>query len=88
MNYTEQFDKLYELTRLEIINKVREIGKDSKVGFKTIKIDNEWEATLPDGKIIFELGEDNVFDFYGYSYSYSALDIQELCGLADYVKIF
>lgn len=88
MNYTEKFNDLYEQMRLDVINKVREIGKESVVGFKTIVVTNdELNFNLGEGSsYLIEIGEDNMFDQYGYSYSFSNLDIEDFCSLVDYLN--
>ncbi len=87
MSFKEKCDNLYEELRLNIIRKVKEIGKDSHVGFKTIKIEDEdFHFTLSAYSYLVEIGEDYLFNKYGHSYDFSALYIEDLCELVDYLN--
>lgn len=87
MNYSEKFNTLYEQMRLDVINKVREFGKESLVGFKTIiPTNDDLNFNLSDSSYLVEIGEDYVFDQYGHLHNFSTLDIEEFCSLVDYLN--
>lgn len=87
MCYTEKFNELYESLRIDIIHAVQRLGKDSEVGFKTIKINkDELCFNLGGSSYIVEINEDNLFDQYGHQYCFSDLDMEYLCQLVDYIN--
>lgn len=85
--YIGKFNELYELVRLDAIKKVQKIGKDSEVGFKTIKIkDSNFQFSILWNGCITEVGEDYLFNSYGHSFNFSCLDFEDLCNLVDYIN--
>jgi hypothetical protein len=86
MNYTIEYNVLLERIKLDIRLKVEEIGTDSEVGFKTIKIKNsDYQFDMADG-FLTEVGEDYLFNKYGHNYNYQCIEFEDLCSLADYIK--
>lgn len=85
MGYREKFDNLYEEIRIEILSLVQELGKDSDVGFKTIKIHEDYQFNVNDTYMV-EIGEDYLFDKYGHSHSFGNIDFEDLCTLVDFLK--
>lgn len=87
MFHIQSFNNLYEELRHNIIDRVQEIGKDSDVGFPTIEIEeDEFQYNLDNDRYLTEIGEDYLFDSYGHSYDFCALDIENLCHLVDYLN--
>lgn len=81
--------------KLEILNNdlcetiaivVNKKGKDSKVGYKTIKIKGSPDKYYLGSSYLVEVGTDYLFDYYGYQYDFSVLSMGELCELVDYIK--
>lgn len=79
MSYTERFDKLYEDLRLVVRNKVKEIGQP-------IETEGYVDLVTRGGVEISTVGEDVIYNKDGYEFSYSELDVEDFCMLADYVQ--
>ena len=90
MNYTEQLDLLWEQMRIDIANKVKELGTKSKVGELTIKINvKDFYCTADLGRsggLLTEVAENNIFDNDEYVYSFGDLDYEQLAELTDYLN--
>ena len=85
-NYTGILEDLCEEMRITIQKKVAEKGVQSDVGYKTIYL-NETVTELKTGVIISEVGENLIFDIYGYSYQYGVLDYEQLAEITDYINL-
>lgn len=87
-NYLGILEKLWEEMRISIQKKVAEKGIQSGVGFNTIKLlDFEFDVDLGTrGGYITEIGENLIFDNYGYQYNYGCLDYEQLAELTNYIN--
>jgi hypothetical protein len=86
MNYTIEYNVLLERIKLDIRLKVDEIGTDSEVGFKTIKIKDSNYRFDMGNTYLKEVGEEVLFNPDGHHYNFQCLEFEDLCSLADYIK--
>ncbi len=85
--YTERLEDLWEEMRIEVKNKIIEIGtKSSFTHEKTVKVTCCNDVALGNGGTLTEVGEDDIYDEDGYMYTYGELQYEELAELVDYLN--
>jgi hypothetical protein len=89
MEWSEKFNEFYEQLRLSIINKVGEIGIESKFSNEVVVAitNKELQFNLGEDKYLTEVGCYSLFDNEGYTYSFGQIDVEELCQIADFINI-
>lgn len=85
--YTEKLEDFWEEMRIEIRNKVRELGADSNfTQEKTVQVTCCNNTVLGNGGTLMEIGESDIYDEDGYVYTYVELQYEELAELVDYLN--
>lgn len=84
--FADKLNNLWEEMRIAITRKVIAIGVDSKVGFRTIKINGFVIDVDLDGGSLKEIGIGGIFNEDGYQFGYGVLTHEQLADLTDYVN--